>query len=122
MQSKAETIAGYISELSPQDKSVIKSLDRLVRSTLKRAVGTMKFGMPTYDVAGRLLAFNAQKNYFSLYVDPEIAKRHRTELKGLSCGKCCIRFRRFEDLPLDTIRIIIAEHESEKPEALPDQQ
>lgn len=117
MQSKAETIAAYLSELSPQDKPVIQSLDRLVRSTLKRAVGTMKFGMPTYEIGGPLIALNAQKNYYSLYVDPAIMKRYRAELKGLSCGKCCIRFRSYEDLPLETIRSIIAEHEKKMPEA-----
>jgi uncharacterized protein YdhG (YjbR/CyaY superfamily) len=115
MQSKAETIAAYMSELPPKEKSVIQSLDRLVRFTLKGAVGTMKFGMPTYDADGRMIAINAQKNYFSLYVDPAVMKRYSAELEGLSCGKCCIRFRKMEDLPIDAIRSIIAEHAAQKP-------
>lgn len=110
MQSKAPTITAYIAELSPDERRVIETLDQLVRTSLPSAVGAMKFGMPTYDVAGRLIALNAQKNYFSLYVDPELVTRYRTELKGLSSGKSCIRFRKLEDLPLEIIRRILADY------------
>ena len=56
MQSKAPTIAAYISELAQDKRAVIEALDRLVRSTLNGAVGTMKFGMPTYEVTGPMIA------------------------------------------------------------------
>jgi uncharacterized protein YdhG (YjbR/CyaY superfamily) len=110
MQSKAPSIAAYISELTTEKRVVIEALDRLVRSSLEDAVGTMKFGMPTYEIGGRMIALNAQKNYFSLYVDSAVVKRHHAELKGLDCGKCCIRFRKLEDLPLETIRRMIEDH------------
>lgn len=118
VQSKAPTIAVYISELPPAKRAVIETLDRLVRSSLRSAVGTMKFGMPTYEVAGRMIAINAQKNYYSLYADPAIVKRYRAELGGLDCGKCCIRFRKMEDLPIETIRRLVADHRRKKPEKL----
>jgi uncharacterized protein YdhG (YjbR/CyaY superfamily) len=46
----------------------------------------MKYGMPTYGFQGRMIAFNAQKNYFSFYADPEIVKRHRAERGDLEIG------------------------------------
>jgi uncharacterized protein YdhG (YjbR/CyaY superfamily) len=70
----------------------------------------MKYGMPTYEFQGRMIAFNAQKNYFSFYADPEIVKRHRAELGDLEIGKSCIRFRRIEDVSLDALRRIVAEY------------
>ena len=70
----------------------------------------MKYGMPTYELASRFIAFNSQRNYFSFYADPEIVKRHRKELKGLDCGKSCIRFRKIEDVSLETLRKIVSDY------------
>ena len=103
-------------ELAPEKRAVIEALDRLVRSNLAGAVGTMKFGMPTYEASGPMIAINAQKNYYALYMNPEIVKRHRGELNGLDCGKCCLRFRKIEDLPIETVSKMIAEHEQGTPE------
>jgi len=109
MQSKASTIREYISGLRPRERSVIETLDQIVRSAAPKAQGSMKYGMPTYDLASRFIAFNSQKNYFSFYADSGIVKRHRAELKGLDVGKCCIRFRKLEDVPLATLRRIVGE-------------
>jgi len=88
---------------------VIEALDQIVRVAAPKAPGSMKYGMPTYELASRFIAFNAQKNYFSFYADSEIVKRYRSELKGLDIGKCCIRFRKIEDVPLATLRKIVSE-------------
>jgi uncharacterized protein YdhG (YjbR/CyaY superfamily) len=110
MQSKAATIREYLSGLSSRERPVFETLDQLVRSALPKAAGSMKYGMPTYEFQGRMIAFNAQKNYFSFYADPEIVKRHRAELGDLEIGKSCIRFRRIEDVSLDALRRIVAEY------------
>lgn len=110
MQSKAPTIAAYIAELSPRERVVIEALDRLVRSSLPGVIGAMKYGMPTYEAAGRLIAFNAQKNYFSFYADPECVRRHRRELGALDVGKSCIRFQKLEPSLLDALAKITAEY------------
>jgi uncharacterized protein YdhG (YjbR/CyaY superfamily) len=110
MQSKAATIREYLSGLSTRERPVIETLDKLVRSTLPTAAGSMKYGMPTYELQGRMIAFNAQKHYFSFYADPEIVKRHRAELGAVDIGKSCIRFRRIEDVSLNALRSIVAEY------------
>jgi uncharacterized protein YdhG (YjbR/CyaY superfamily) len=65
--------------------------------------------MPTYEKASRFVAFNAQKNHFSFYADPEIVKRNRAGLKGLDVGKDCIRFKAIGGVSLATLRKIVAE-------------
>ena len=107
MQSKAGTILDYVKGLSPGQRSVIQALDEVVRTGAPKAVGSMKYGMPTYELASRFIAFNAQKNYFSFYADPQIVKRHRGELAGLDVGKGCIRFRKLEDVSLATLAKIV---------------
>jgi uncharacterized protein YdhG (YjbR/CyaY superfamily) len=109
MQSKAGTIKEYLASLPAEERAVIAALDKLVRSAAPSALPSMKYGMPTYAVASRIVAINAQRNYFSFYADPGIVKRHRAELKGLDCGKSCIRFRKLGDVPLATLRKIVME-------------
>jgi uncharacterized protein YdhG (YjbR/CyaY superfamily) len=110
MQSKAATIADYLKTLSPDERAVISTLDKLIRKTSKAAVGTMKYGMPTYEVAGLFIATNAQKNYFSFYANPPFVKKFKAELKGLDCGKSCIRFRKLTPELVGTFSRIIAEY------------
>ena len=38
-----------------------------------------------------------------LYVDPEIVDQYRDQLGSLDCGRSCIRFKHFTDLPLEPI-------------------
>ena len=45
----------------------------------------------------------------SLYMDPKLVEKHREELVGLDVGKSCIRFRKLEQLPMDTVRTILRE-------------
>jgi uncharacterized protein YdhG (YjbR/CyaY superfamily) len=109
MQSKATTFADFISELPIEKRSVIRALDKIVRSAAPKAKCSMRFGMPTYDVGDRFMALNSQKNYFSFYAEPEVVKHHRGDLKGLDCGKCCIRFRKLEEVSLPLLSKIARE-------------
>ncbi len=93
MQSKAKTIKAYIAEVPVAQRATVKELDAIVRRKVPSAVADMKYGMPTYSVGDRMIAFNAQKQYFSFYADPVIVARFETELSDYSVGKSCIRFR-----------------------------
>ena len=107
MQSKAPTIAAYLKELPPAERGVIQALDGLVRSSAPELKASMKYGMPTYELGGRMLALNAQRNYYSFYADPAIVRRFRGELGGLSVGKSCIRFRRLDAALLGVLGRIV---------------
>jgi hypothetical protein len=63
--------------------------------------------MPTYEVGDQVLrSFASQKHPMSLYMDVDLVERHGDNLAGLDVGKSCIRLKRIEDLPLDTVRRI----------------
>jgi uncharacterized protein YdhG (YjbR/CyaY superfamily) len=108
MQSKATTLAAYFEELPPEQRRVIVMLDELVRTALPGATGTMKYGMPVYELDARMIGFNAQKQYYAFYADPDIVALYKSELTGLSVGKSCIRFRKPEDAPIATLRKILS--------------
>jgi hypothetical protein len=51
----------------------------------------------------------SHKHYMSLYLDAGLVDLYRGDLARLSAGKSCIRFRRLDDLPLETVRTILRE-------------
>jgi hypothetical protein len=130
VSSKAQTVAEYLEELPQERRRVINALRRVVRANLPAGYREMVgFGMIGYGVPlstypdtynGHPLAYAgmaAQKHYFSLYLmgiyaDEDLRKRfesaYRKTGKKLDVGKCCVRFKTVEDLPLDVIGDAIA--------------
>lgn len=128
MQSKASDVASYLKELSSDRRSAIEAVRAVILKNIDSGFQEcMQYGMIGYSVPHSIypngyhcdpkqpLSFAAlasQKNYMSLYVcsaygDPEIDQWIRSEFqkagKKLDMGKCCIRFKSIEDLPLEVI-------------------
>jgi uncharacterized protein YdhG (YjbR/CyaY superfamily) len=107
---KTQQVDEYLDNLESERQRALRKVRSLVLETVPDATETMKYRMPTYEYAGgTLCAFASQKNYRSLYMDTELVEKHREELAGLSVGKSCIRFRKLEKLPVDTVRTILQE-------------
>ena len=111
MQSKAPTVAAYITEQPVAVRADLRRLRALVKEVVPAAVECMRYGMPSYEQSGSLLfSFAAQRNYLALYVlDPQVVAKYRPQLGRLSSGKGCIRFRRYEQLPGVVIRRLMSE-------------
>lgn len=60
-----------------------------------------------------LIALAVQKNHIALYIcviDPDgqyVAEKLQAQLGKVSCGKSCIRFKKLEDLKIDTVRVML---------------
>ena len=109
MTQRTAQVDAYLSHLSPDRRAALERIRTLIFDTLPDVEETMKYRMPTYELADVVCALASQKHYVSLYMDTTLVAKHKQELKHLDCGKSCIRFKRFEDLPLDTIRRILEE-------------
>jgi uncharacterized protein YdhG (YjbR/CyaY superfamily) len=108
MKSQATTVSQYLEELPAERRAALGKLRKLVRKIAPDAVEAMQYGMPTYALRDMLFALAAQKGYLALYVcDPAAVEAHRAGLKGLNCGKGCIRFQSLEELPLDVVSAIL---------------
>jgi uncharacterized protein YdhG (YjbR/CyaY superfamily) len=102
----------YLYELEPGRREALIELRALILAVVPDAVETMKYRMPTYEYgAGVLCAFASQKQYMSLYMETNAVAQHRQDLRGLSVGKSCIRFRKLEQLPLDVVKRMLVETE-----------
>jgi hypothetical protein len=125
----AMTVAGYLATLPPDRRAEVARVRRVIRKHLPKGYkegvewGMISYGVPlrvypdTYN--GKPLcyaAIAAQKGYSSLYLmsvygspalTAELKAGFRKAGKKLNMGKSCIRFRRAEELDLDTIGRIV---------------
>jgi len=128
MQSKASTPEEYLDSLPEDRKAVMKSLRQVIRKNLPKGFQEgMQYGMLGYSVPHKLfpagyhvdprtplpfLSLASQKNYISLYhmglyqgllLEWFQAEWPKHSKKKLDMGKCCIRFKKPEDVPLGLI-------------------
>lgn len=133
MQSKAKTVAEYLKGLPADRRAAIESVRKVVNANVDKGFAEgMQYGMIGWHVPHRVYppgyhcdpkqplpfaALASQKNYMSLYLmsvyaDAEeegwLRKRFAEAGKKLDMGKCCIRFKKIEDLPLEVIGEAIA--------------
>lgn len=109
--------------LPKERREIVEYLDELIRHTspeLKRhfAYNMLGYGAFKYTnykkevIDWPIVALASQKNYVSLYVcaldgDQYLAEKFKDELGKVSVGKSCIRFKKIEDLHLETVKKII---------------
>ena len=128
MQSKATTVRQYLDELPADRRTAIEAVRAVVRKNLDAEYEEgMQYGMISFHVPHRVYppgyhcdpkqplpfaALASQKNYLSVYLacvsgDSERERWFRAAWaktgKKLDMGKCCIRFKKAEDLALDVI-------------------
>ena len=128
--SKAQTVEQYLAELPEERRAVVSAVREVVVRNLpagyreSMSYGMIGYGIPLEDYPdtynGQPLSYAAlaaQKNYYALYVmtpyqDPAQEQWLRDEFaragKKLDMGKSCLRFKKLDDLPLDTIGTLIA--------------
>lgn len=126
MQSKAKTVAAYLAELPPDRREAVAAVRRVILANLDRDYEEgMSYGMIGYYVPHRIYppgyhcnpdlglpfaSLASQKNYMAVYLmgvtgDNENWFRAAWAKTGkkLDMGKCCVRFKKLDDLALDLI-------------------
>jgi hypothetical protein len=128
MRSEATTVKKYLAALPADRRAAIVAVRKVVLENLDDGYEEgMQYGMIGYDVPHTVYALGyhcdprqpvpfaalaSQKNYMSLYLmsaygeGPELTwlqKAWKKAGKKLDMGKCCIRFKQVEDLPLEVV-------------------
>lgn len=109
MQSKAKDVTTYIQEAPAERQPYLEKLRALCREVLEGYDEVMEYGMAGYTRSGSDgVGFASQKQYISLYfVDVEVIEANRELLKGLSVGKCCVRYGSMKKMDFDVIRKLL---------------
>lgn len=106
MQSKLTSVPEFLKSLPDDRRQALTKLRALVRKGLPKLKETMRYGMPSYEDSsgGVRIAFNSQRQYLALYIcDADVLKAHKKDLGKLDCGKSCVRFRAFDQLPAGVV-------------------
>ncbi|HEU0301956.1 MAG TPA: DUF1801 domain-containing protein [Longimicrobium sp.] len=128
--SKAATVQEYLDELPEERRAVVSAVRDLIVRNLPEGyhemigAGMIGYGIPLEDYPdtynGQPLGYAglaAQKHYYALYLlgvyadsrqEAWLRDEFRKAGKKLDMGKCCVRFKKLDDLPLDAIGQIIA--------------
>lgn len=128
MQSNAKTVEEYLASL-PEDRREALTIVRqtILKNLDKGFQETMQYGMVGYSVPHSIFppgyhcdpkqplpfaGFASQKNFMAIYLyciysDTDAEKNFKAEYastgKKMDMGKCCVRFKKLEDLPLELI-------------------
>jgi uncharacterized protein YdhG (YjbR/CyaY superfamily) len=135
MRSKATSVKQYLSELSPERRTAIKAVRKVILDNLPAGYEeAMNWGMITYQVPLSVYpdtynnkplmyaALASQKNHMAvyligIYIEEGVKKRFVEEYaatgKKLDMAKSCVRFKKLEDLPLPVIGKVIAAYSME---------
>ena len=124
-QLPVKTPKQYLARLDEPRRSEVKRLDDLVQATvpqLERCImsGMLAYGPVHYRYAsGRegdsaRLGIASNASAISLYVfaadkDGWLAERYRAKFPKANVGKCCIRFKRFDDLDPRALKAMMRE-------------
>jgi hypothetical protein len=130
VSSAAPTVPAYLKELPAERRAVVSKVRALVRRHLPPGYReSMGYGMIGYSIPlarypdthnGQPLGYvglAAQKNNYALYLmgcymdrksEALLREAFRKAGKKPDMGKCCLRFRSLDDLPLDTIGALVA--------------
>jgi len=128
MQSKATTVEGYLAELPEDRRTALQAVRQVILRNLDKDFEEgMQYGMIGYYVPHRVFpagyhcdpklplcyaGLANQKNYMSLYMmcvygggahEKWFRSAWAKSGKKLDMGKCCIRFKKLDDLALDVI-------------------
>jgi uncharacterized protein YdhG (YjbR/CyaY superfamily) len=107
----SNTLENYFANLkNPKQADDIQLLRQFLKEQLPEATEDMTYPVPTYSQNGQVVvSLASQAHYMSLYMDVDLIAKYRDEFGKLNCGKSCIRFKKLDDLPLETVATIIRE-------------
>ena len=125
MQSKAATVAEYLSEIPVDRREAIKKVRETILQNLPKGYEeVMNWGMITYQVPLEVYpdtynkkplmyaALANQKKHMAVYLTgiyldegiyQEFEEKYKKTGKRYDVGKSCVRFRKLDDLPLPLI-------------------
>jgi hypothetical protein len=124
---KAKTPKEYIAALDDDRRDEIARIDRFIRETLPKkgfepviCMGMLGYGPFHYKYAsGRegdscKVGLASNKSYISMYVlgcagQEYVVERYKKQLPKASIGKCCVRFKKFDDLDPKAVRAMLKE-------------
>lgn len=109
VQSKAATVDAWMTEIAPDRLDAISRMRAACLAHLPGWEERMQWGMPGYAPAGvdAQVSFNNQKGYVALYVGSGAIAHVGDALKGIDCGKGCVRYKKIGAIDFATVAAML---------------
>ena len=121
--TKSTTVKQYLANVPEDRKPIIDFMHGFIQKAApsmkpyfaSNMLGYGKFKYTDYkkqEIDWPIIALANQKNYVSIYVcavdgEEYIAEKYKDQLGKVSVGKSCIRFKKVEDVSLDTLKKVL---------------
>lgn len=122
-KNDAQSIEEYLVMIPDDHKKEINFLHALIQKTVPKlkpyyASNMIGYGSFNYLDSKKqkkewpIISLANQKNYISIYVctiieDKSAAEKYKKELGKLSKGVSCIRFKKIEEINIETLKIVL---------------
>lgn len=120
---KAKSLKEYFDALPQERREIMEFLDKFIKANAPSLKPNFLYNMPGYGsfkyknnkkqmLDWPTVGVASQKNYISLYIcaidkNGYIAEQYKNDLGKVSVGKSCIRFKKLDDLNLETLAKVI---------------
>lgn len=91
MKRSANSPAAYVAQLEGDHREMVERIRAVIADVAPDVTETLDRGMLDYPGLANVAA---QKHYVALYVAAAPLAAHKDRFPGTSCGKCCLRFKR----------------------------
>jgi uncharacterized protein YdhG (YjbR/CyaY superfamily) len=109
MAGKPQTIDGYLSALSDEQRKALEKLRKTIKATAPKAEECISYRLPAFRLDGRMLvAFGARANHCAFYLmSASTVAAYADELAGYETSPGTVRFRVDEPLPVRLVRKLV---------------
>jgi len=105
----ASTIASFHQSIPSAHQPTFEALRALIDEIAPDAAVSLKWGTMAFDLDGSLFALSANKKHVNLYIlTVGLLAEFSSELAGIPQSKCVLRFGPKAELPLETLRRVMA--------------
>ena len=108
-RGSAQVVPAYIAAAPSEARPALRKLRKEIRATIPKAAESISYGVPAYQVDGRLvLGFGAAQAHCSVYVmSPAVMRSFAKRLKGYEVTKGAIHFSPERPLPVSLVRALV---------------
>jgi len=108
MKSRPVTIDEYLGPLSSEYRAALERLRRIIRAAAPEAVECISYGLPAFELNGKLVAFGAAAKHCAFYpMSTAVMEAHERDLDGYGLSKGTIRFQPERPLPEALVRKLV---------------
>ncbi len=108
------TVEEYYASIPRASRAALNRLRKVIRAVAPAATEVISYQMPTFRLGRMLVSYGAFREHYSFFpLNARLLKKYSREIARYGTSKGTIRFRYDEPLPVQLIRMIVADRVQE---------